>query len=510
MAELLLQRVPSIRGGTDTTEAVENVAGAARGKLAENVAFSGDGITRTRNGCAFIGSQLGGDGGALGAWTLDATSAIAVNGNVYTFLSAGNVSGPTATAALSSLNTLNHSAEFGTVAFGIAGNVNTYADNLLYRWDGTTFTQQTNAPVYPHACAKFAQRLFVGGGTEPGVGGADRPTTLYYSDPGGPLVDAVNSWKDDVTGLVNKIVLDGPLADPIVRLIPFNRALYIFRKRSIWKLTGTGASNFVAQQVANVGMDWANLFAVTQDNIIFHDEGGFHAFNGETFNRLSANVPTIVSEAGSDYCSMIALTNETVLLSVEGDPGKLYSLHLPTNAWTSHSMETMTSYWLFDNGLFPTLLCSAGATKRVFDLTNLRSPAANERMDYYTPGGPSSYPVGLHVQTGVYRLATPQYSGQLHRIMVDYSFSTVGLTTPVTLTCNVYSEDGTLITTSALAEQATSVRTRKVIDAFQEVTSVYLEFVSTSPAQSVTAPTVDIIIHDAWIEYSIARQRRAN
>lgn len=527
MAELKLQRVPMPNGGFDTSGAVEDVPTTGRGRMCTDVQLSLHGIIKPRPGITGISDPASVTRSAVvGVWAHKDRYLIVEN-NVASEWSISNGTQITTYAGpFAGAYSAKSYAVVGDYAYGIMSGGNSEIGSIC-RWDGAggIVFQSVAAPRVARSAAYFAGRLFVGGGSVPGTVTPVYQNRLYFTDPGGCPTDNLNEWKDDISGLVNQIVLDG--ATTITKLIVVDRALYIICPDQILRLTGSGPSNFAVNKVANYGCSNAYQCFQSANGFVFANFAGIYEFDGNVAVRISENAPDVharfVVGALPNAISAAQMIGQysgfllPPLPALYGGPGgttpDLFIYNHETRAWTKITVPTTFGDGKIlvsnssANSLSVFIFTATGTLQLALDVLPLDIAIG----DAFSVGGVAttkSRP--MRVQTGVYRLATPQSGSQLHRVMIDYNFKTEFATTPLTLVCNVYKEDGTLVTSINLPEATTDTRQRIVADVFQEVTSVYLEFVTTAQSQAdYNTFRQHMTVHDAWLEYSVAAQRRA-
>lgn len=515
-------------GGRDTSGAVEDIAAARRCKEAANVALVNAGIARPRQGVQGITTNTWSAVPAVGgAWMQGLKALIIANNSATAYTTAGQQNAPFAGPFANSYSTREH-ANVGDYTYGITGTSSGALTGDIVRWDGANglVYQNVAAPRSAISVANYANRLFVAGGSVPGTTTPIYSNRLYFTDPGGPPTDNLNEWKDDISGLVNQIVLDG--GEPIRRLVTFDRALYIIRSSSIYRLTGSGPSSFVVTKVLNMGCPNTPIVTTSPNGIVFTNFSGVYEYDGTNVTRISENCPDILERATINIsadtgsaCQMHGMSTAYLLPqipAVYGGPGgtipDVFFYNHETRAWTV--MQVPTDYgtprlligWNFTT---PSVLviCDTGAWQITLDTLP---------FDFFLGDVNQNQTTGINLaksrpmllQTGVYRLATPQSSAQLHRVMVDYTNFNTAATNDPTFTCTVRKEDGTAITSFTLPAAANGTRQRIVVDAFHEVTTVYLEFTIAAVSQADwTTFRQNMAVHDAWLEYSVAAQRRA-
>jgi hypothetical protein len=208
---------------------------------------------------------------------------------------------------------ITRSAQMGQYAYATSAT-------LFLKWDGaavTTFTEP-NAPVAFVDIIDHAERLFVAGGTVNGTGGA---ATLLFSDPAGPVAGTVADWTDDVTGLINQVVV-GEASDPIVALGRAGRDLVILKRSSIWLMTGTGATTFTVRRLADsLGCVSAKSVVSVDDGCYFLSERGYYWMDGSTFAEVSDPISPTIRDAirssiPSQYGPLLTSTQNSIQTAV--------------------------------------------------------------------------------------------------------------------------------------------------------------------------------------------------
>lgn len=167
----------------------------------------------------------------------------------------------------------------------------------ILRWDGTAaaLTVYANAPVGAQAVKSHYRRLFVLGGRNPDGSGAIQPNALWFSDPtdDAALTDALTSWQDDTTGLVNQIELLADDNDFGVALARVGSDLCILRRRSIWVLSGYSPSTFTSKPFSHeVGCIDPRSVVEHDDGVYFMSDRGFMFFDGAQLVDVSPQLRT--------------------------------------------------------------------------------------------------------------------------------------------------------------------------------------------------------------------------
>lgn len=160
--------------------------------------------------------------------------------------------------------------------------------NKPVKWDGTTFTVLTGAPVGAVDAHEFANHLFFAQGSQ-----------LTWSKPN----DDTNYSATDGAGVVN-------VGFEIVGIKPWRGELFIFGRNAIKKLTGTSYANFAVSSVAtNMGCVDANTINEFGGDLLFLAPDGLRTIAG------TANVGDVqlnsVSRAVQDSITALTETYNT-------------------------------------------------------------------------------------------------------------------------------------------------------------------------------------------------------
>lgn len=147
---------------------------------------------------------------------------------------------------------------------------------IMQKWDGATLTTLTNTfndnytapahsddmPLARHI-AFHSGYMFVADTVESAV---RYPNRLRFSHLEAPEDWATADW----------IYVGAPnVADPITALVPYEEALLIFKKSSVWALYGQSKDQFVLERLAGVGgVSSPDGVAVTPQAIFWYSSGG--------------------------------------------------------------------------------------------------------------------------------------------------------------------------------------------------------------------------------------------
>jgi hypothetical protein len=236
------------------------------------------------------------------------------------------------------------------------------------RWNGgsstASFTKYTLAPEGGIAVASHLNRVFVLGGGHPAgwTGGQTNidPVALYFTDEAGPTSDTEAMWKDNVTGLVNKIII-GERNDPGQGLASHGGNLIIFKRNSVWVLYGYGSANFQLKKITSSrGCVDQNSILQADNGVYFMSQQGFEFFDGTTLTNVSGNIkPTLVQQvqevqdpamSDDNFCTIetadagdgyliVALTQESVVSATltSATTPAFWLFYTPTREWARFS-----------------------------------------------------------------------------------------------------------------------------------------------------------------------------
>lgn len=211
----------------------------------------------------------------------------------------------------------------------------------------------SNAPMAAQDVTTYLSRLFVLGGAAPGSAPASltiKNSTLWWTDPGGPLTRVLAEWQDDVSGLVNQLqVGDDDLADPGVALARLEGILLVLKRHTLWAVRGTSPSNFTVRRIDNVGCLDPRSVVEYRGAVYWLSEQGFMVYDGATVRNLSRAIqPSLLAAAdqsvgvgGVPGGTAIAyyLPNGYIRLSIgrRDTNTQLFDglLHVPSGAWST-------------------------------------------------------------------------------------------------------------------------------------------------------------------------------
>lgn len=165
----------------------------------------------------------------------------------------------------------------------------------LLKWDGTAAapTVLTNAPLGVQGIASHQQRVWCAAGAASATGPFE-PSALFYTVQGWDGSDTAAAWQDGVSGLTNLIrVADD--ADIMVALVSLENKQLIFRRRSVYVMTGYSAETYAVRQLAgNLGCIDPRAVARVGDSVVWADAAGVYEYDGAQIQRLSIGITTLI------------------------------------------------------------------------------------------------------------------------------------------------------------------------------------------------------------------------
>lgn len=182
---------------------------------------------------------------------------------------------------------------YGTSSAPVADAGGTYfaqSTSLCTQSGASTFTELTNAPHGPVDLKGYQARIWLLSGIDtPGAGTTFNPLTLFFTNPIGNGGGAASAdWKDPVTGLTNKIVMDGDSLDPGVGLATTRNALLIFRYSSIWALRGSTTASYTISPVSReVGCIDARSIVECDRGVYFLSHKGLMLSDGASVRNVT-------------------------------------------------------------------------------------------------------------------------------------------------------------------------------------------------------------------------------
>jgi len=315
----------------------------------------------------------------------------------------------------------------------------------LVRWDGGSVAGsvvQEGTLAAPRGMADVKahyQRLFVLCGTPPGVPTDPvKKTSLLWSDAGGPVIGAVASWQDDISGLTNEIVIPGDGSEEGVALARVGRHLALLMTSSIYLLTGDTPATFAVRALTqDYGCVDVGSVVEATDGFYFLSHAGYMYCDGAQVVRVSDPVQSelmTACAATTRYVSAVRFRDNFLCLIVGSDnvvspsaadtPLFAALLHMPTNSWVKLSTDAT---------IFPDQIPHSAArslrypllwdSRRLWKADELTLPeAAAENLRGFDNKAGTTKRIPAKWHTRLERLSTPLQLSQLNRLLVDYSF----------------------------------------------------------------------------------------
>jgi hypothetical protein len=349
----------------------------------------------------------------------------------------------------------------------------------LCRWDGTAVLPTAIATTFAPSCMQDVKahlnRLFVLGGNVPGTTGAVKPNSLFWTDQGGPVAGTLAEWQDDVSGLVNQIVVDSDdSSDFGVALAKVGRSLVVFKRRSIHMILGDTPATFTVRTFSTeLGCIDPRSVVEYRDGVFFMSHQGYMYFDGQQLKSVTDDLRSSlltaalshVGDAGVDGGAVVAfaLPNDYIGLTISHAPGASGSshvhfsavLHAPTEAWTSITSDALSagaptaggrtlskSYLVDDQRLFDASYVTApeavdearrgfdeATTEFTFDVSGLGPlfSGTGDTLENQLTGVEAWLSVDYTVipaswYSRLARLSQPGHKSVISRLLLDYTF----------------------------------------------------------------------------------------
>ena len=345
----------------------------------------------------------------------------------------------------------------------------------------------TSCPDNPTSVKIYQSRLWVLGGTVSGQAFSTYylSTNLFFSNPISSTNGATSTaaWVDPVTGTQNFIAVNPDETDPGMGLASFNNRLIIFRRNSIYVMTGTTPSNWTVTLLSkNYGCVDQQSIVETDHGVYFMSDNGYCICTGTSVSNISGRVQQSLTSAITYYTRYIVgsgtgggditaayLNDGTIMVSIRTcagtggqwentiwsgvfNPmtGEWYRMtsylfaNLDTNYNNNgYSYDGLPGYLLNSQELHSTLSIGNKRTVRI------ETPATNtlgEEGDLYRQtgydnyAGVTNYTIPIRWVSGLLSLETV---GRFHslgiRWWVDFAYQTyLGGTTPATITVSLW------------------------------------------------------------------------
>lgn len=577
MARLLARNIPPAVNGLDTTSGPAAVP-TGKAPVVDNFLLDQPGKMRMRGGFFGYSTWQLPDNRVCGAWEhngklllgLATTGAVASEPCFAPLapssfaVAAGIRLFDPANTSVSALTTISGAVDLDDVPWGKGVRLGSYVYGYSYsspstatddagsnaplrqllRWDGTAAapTKYANAPRGAQDVAVHLNRLWVLCGTDPSAPASAPVTlnTLYWTDNAGPTSDGLSFWQDDVSGLVNKIVIgDQDPNDYGVALALLNQNLVILKRRSIYVLYGTSPDTFTMRRVTSkVGCIDPRSVVESEEGIYFLSQDGYMFFDGTSFTNLSqqANVdeeisaaialglPSSGSSVGNARAVACKLPNNHILLTINLRTASTpfwqtefcMLLHTTTNSWATVSSDLATEFGPSAVG-YSRERAIVFVNRYPILANQLTSPRAVPESSYKhldvlrLPGGSDPALAGIPARwrSSVEFLSSPVTKAQLHRLIVESSFCIADSAEPGWYVSLTNSEDRALLDEFQVPSQGEDSTfypriARSVEDCFAETDDVQVNMEWRSGAEVIPIERAEI--YGATVEYQPSRQ----
>lgn len=321
----------------------------------------------------------------------------------------------------------------------------------IVRWNGGTvagdFVAYTNAPRGAQDVKSYLNRLFVLGGRNPDGTGEIKFNTLWWSDLGGPTTDTLAMWQDDVSGLVNQIEVDSDDRNDFgVALAKIPNGLVIFKRYSMHILWGSTPAMFSLRTFSNeIGCLDARSVIEYADGVFFLSDRGYMFFDGSQLVNVSDSIRyeldnttrLTVGRDGTDggqawatklpnnHIGLCLSTSDPLAATLSNQVAYIY--HTPSRSWSKFSTNGIATGSTIPSEFIRSKQWTWLFNSRVFTPCNeIMSPEtaleAARGVDLVTQT--ARIPAKWHSK--LFKLSSPQYKTQLHRLLLDYKFQIDG------------------------------------------------------------------------------------
>lgn len=325
-------------------------------------------------------------------------------------------------------------ARVGDLVYGASGTSGSGFYPKLAKWDPSTdtFVEQSTAPA-PTGFVdvkQHLQRLWVLGGTKPGTTTPLKPHSLFWSDPGGPVTDALSSWQDDVSGLTNEIVYAA--TDTPVGLARCGTTMAILTNRSIYLLTGTSNASFAIRLLSSgFGCSDARTIVEADDGFYYLSDRGYVFCDGSTTRIVSK---PIHGEIRAQFLAVNAwsatmFNDGYIALCNSSTTGRLWLYHIESDTWTTIRSD------LWANASSRHCYVSRGSSiPIIWDGKDLWGATFVTRFESLQPGSVRGFDVENGSSSVLFaavpvswwsrlaRLAAPGNAATVGRLLLDYRF----------------------------------------------------------------------------------------
>lgn len=266
-------------------------------------------------------------------------------------------------------------------------NNSTGALSTVYNGSGGSDT-----PTGVTAVKAYQSRLWALGGIVGNDGGAPNAgswdsyssTALYYTVPVTPFAptapSALGNWQDPVSGLVNVIYVEPNENDPGMGLASFNNRLIIFRRNSIYVLTGQTNANYTVTLLSrNYGCVDQESIIETDHGVYFMDDTGLCLTTGTSCANVSGAARDTLAAAVGFYAQVgggditaAQLNDDSLIISIRVGSQSSFA---PVTIWSGIFSPDTGSWWRLTS-----LLWSAGDSNPDWPNNNTSSDGLPSRI----------------------------------------------------------------------------------------------------------------------------------
>ncbi len=376
-------------------------------------------------------------------------------------------------------------------------------------------------PTSPTDIKQHLSRLFVLGGTVPSATGDPVGTVyknrLYWSDVGGPTA-AAGSWQDDVSGLANQITITSD-GDEGVALARVGQHLAILMRRSIYLVMGSAPTAFSMRRLTSeFGCLSADTVVEVEDGCFFLSDAGLAFFDGVQVRLVGTEIRSRLRPAGvtPTYSASVLDLNHIMFTVANGAAVEWWILNRAADSWSRFTVDSniMATSAPYQVGRTKTKFF-AWDGNRIWRLDDLVHPGTKAGRGIDNKAGTTKRTPSTWRSRRV-RLAAPLQAARLQRLVIDYIWNVDGAASDGLSNAwrvAVVNERGESVLAAtavpAQAQEGSSAYTyerRQVIDLMGEAEEIQVR-IDLDPAGTTTMQRAEI--HDVWIDYAPAQQRRS-
>lgn len=211
-----------------------------------------------------------------------------------------------------------------------------------YKWTGTGNAAALGGSPPNATMVAYHKRMAFAAGNN------TNPSTLYFSDVGD-----IDNWTTGLSGNVSIETNDGSI---IRAIVPGFDALYIFKDRSIWRLTGDDKDTFVTQRmVPDIGTLSPNAIGIIGNEFIFMSQNGdFYIYDGAIgLKIISVKIEPSINTSRFPYVSATIFDNDyyaAYSTSAVSTNDRILSYDTFNEAWTLFKGMNANTLSVADDG----------------------------------------------------------------------------------------------------------------------------------------------------------------